>query len=415
MTKLVSKLFVQMSRLRPRPVEWAWEGLVPMGKLTLLTGDPGVGKSVVALQVASMVTRGVRTTQELANRAAEANSAKDQRALPRGVLVLSASDHPEETVLPHLIAAGADASRVFFFRGQVVDEPDDKNDDEAFPVVRPFLLSRDMTSLEFCLEELSEEKIDVGLIVIDSIDRYIGAHEKKGDRIEVVAQLADLAARSGAAVLVTANSSMKAGSRGGTVVYQELLNTARSVLMVAPDREDPERRLLLPVKHNLTSQPPGRSFSVEEGVVRWGTEPIPLSADEYLVQARVNKKLPFAREDAREIDRVTQWLEDELREGPVPSDSIQRRATQVDISYGTLRRAAKVLECKVRKQKNQWFWSLPDQPDSECVADHHEQNETPGRDSSAIPQESIPNQLKVTISKDEAGDSALTKEKVLVS
>ena len=72
-------------------------------------------------------------------------------------------------------------------------------------------------------------------------------------------------------------------------------------------------------------------------------------------------------EDVRELDRVTNWLEEELKDGQVSSDSIQRRAIEVDISYGTLRRASKLLECKVRKQNNQWFWSLPDRSEARCA------------------------------------------------
>jgi hypothetical protein len=116
-----------------------------------------------------------------------------------------------------------------------------------------------------CLVELSHEEINVGLIVIDSIDDYIGSDEKISARIKLVDELEDLAARSCASILVISNTSMKAGSRGGTVVYQELMNTARSVLMVATDLENEDRRLVLPIKHNLIAKPPDASFTVGEG------------------------------------------------------------------------------------------------------------------------------------------------------
>jgi putative DNA primase/helicase len=373
MSTLVSQMFLRMSDTTPVSVEWAWDGLVPSGNLTLLTGDPGIGKSLVALQVAAMVTRGVKNPRDLipglTSKGAASNAASSAAAVPgglsvstsRGVLVLSAADQPRETVLPRLIAAGADPSQVFFLNGDVVEEPEDENDDGAFPVARPFRLSQDIEKLEWCLMELSDQGIDVGLIVIDSIDRYLGTDEKKGDRIEVVAQLAKLAAKANLAMLVTANTSMKAGSRGGTVVYQELMNTARSVLMVAPDLENPDQRLVLPIKHNLTARPPGFSFTVCDGVVQWGTEPIDLSSDEYRLLARRNEKLALVRDDVQEIERATNWLKDELALEPAPSEIVQRRASQIHLSYGTLRRAFKLLGGKVRKQKNQWFWSLPEE------------------------------------------------------
>jgi hypothetical protein len=139
------------------------------------------------------------------------------------------------------------------------------------------------------------------------------------------------------------------------------MNTAPSVLMVASDLENPDQRVVLPIKHNLTGRPPGVSFTVCDGVVEWGTEPIDLSSDEYRLLARRNEKLALVRDDVQEIERAANWLKDELTLEPAPSEIVQRRASQIHLSYGTLRRAFKMIGGKVRKQKNQWFWSLPEE------------------------------------------------------
>ena len=158
MAELVSQMFHRMSKIRPKPLEWAWEGLVPMGKLTLLTGDPGVGKSLVAMQVASMVSRGVKTPLGLTGPGAV--PANKSRELSRGVLIFSGADQPEDTLLPRLVAAGADASQIFFFKGYMVNEvPVEKMLDENASGLRPFRLSRDLGELQWCLEELADEGI----------------------------------------------------------------------------------------------------------------------------------------------------------------------------------------------------------------------------------------------------------------
>jgi putative DNA primase/helicase len=243
MSQLYQQMFYRMSEMTPRPVEWAWNDLISMGKLTLLTGDPGIGKSLVARQVAAMVTRGVKNPRDLLGDVPDSLSTyvAENRVLRSGVLVLSAADDPEETFLPQLIAAGADPSRVFFLKGRVVDEPIEADDTR---VIRPFRLSQDVDNLQWCIEELNEDGINIDLIVIDSIDRYIGANEKKSDRIEVVAQLADLAKRTHAAILVTTNTSMKSGCRGGTVVYQGRVDSGTCIVGLDAASSGPSTHLV---------------------------------------------------------------------------------------------------------------------------------------------------------------------------
>ena len=412
MSELVSQMFHRMSQIRTKPLEWAWEGLVPMGKLTLLTGDPGVGKSLVSLQVASLVSRGVSKSVAASVSAADSVAADSKRALQRGVLVFSGLDQPAETVLPRLMATGADPSQVFFFKGYLVNETVAETDDKASSGVRPFRLSRDLGELQSSLEELAEEGITVGLIVIDSIDQYLGANEKKSERIEAVSRLADLAAQSGAAVLVTANSSLKAGSRGGTVVYQELFNAARSVLTVVPDQEDSGRRRVLSLKHNLTARPAGVSFSLDQAGVRWAGEPIaPRSSEDLTAATGLNEKRPLIEEGTCHLGGVTQWLKDLLSAGEASSDSIEHRATQAGISHRMLKRALKTLDCKVRKHNGEWFRRLPDPSEARCANVTHSRNGVPARVSVGSLQELELELLGI----EPGGELAVAREKALVS
>jgi hypothetical protein len=258
-----------------------------------------------------------------------------------------------------------------------------------------FRLLQDRVRLEQCVEDLWEMGVDVGLIVIDTIDHFIDPKEKRSDQLELAAELADMADRLQVAVLVTMNTSMKAGSRGGTAVYKELMNTARSILMVTQDLENDDRRLILPVKHNLIAKPPGASFTVGQEGVQWETEPVKLSSKAYQVQARMIEKNPLIFEETHEIHRVTKWLEDELTSGRASSDWVQKRASYIDISYGTLRRAFKILGCNATKVKNQWFWRLPDHPESVCEEKRNELIGAPDGESCAITRESMLIWLKI--------------------
>ena len=130
-----------------------------------------------------------------------------------------------------------------------------------------------------------------------------------------------------------------------------------------------------------------------------------------MVRARLKDKRRLIGEDVRELDRVTNWLEEELKAGQVSSDSIQRRAIEVDISYGTLRRASKLLECKVRKQNNQWFWSLPDRSEARCA------NVTDSRNGVLVCESAgnLPEIGLDLLGKDPGGELPVTREKALIS
>ena len=357
MSYLVPKMLLRGSRMVSQAVDWAWEGLVPLGKLTLVTGEPGIGKSLVATHVAAMVTRGVT----LSDGSDHLELGEKPRQKPMGVIVLSSKDRPEDTVLPRLIADGADPSLVFFMQRKYWRDPEvfaAASDEDEGHKERPFRLSQDLDDLQGCLEELSADGISVGLIVIDSIDHYIGTDEKKSARIQAVSELEEFAELAGAAVLVTANLSMKAGSRGGAVVYQELMNTACSVLMVARDLDDEDRRLVLPVKHNLIARPNGAAFFLGEPEVRWETERITISYQSYLHQARMLEKNPLIHQEIDELGRATRWLKGELESGYAPAFEVQQRAMDVHISKATLRRAVGVAEVRTTKVGDRWFWSL---------------------------------------------------------
>jgi hypothetical protein len=107
---------------------------------------------LVALHVAAMVTRGVRVSADSSRNGSGSISAGEKGALPLGVIVFTAVDRPEDTVLPRLIALGADPSLVFFLKPEIVKDLYDEETEEESTVVRPFRLSQDMEELQSCID-----------------------------------------------------------------------------------------------------------------------------------------------------------------------------------------------------------------------------------------------------------------------
>ena len=180
MAGLLPGMLVRGVDVRPLTLDWVWEGLVPVGAVTMVTGEPGIGKSLVAMHVAARVTRGIRMSPVTPEAGSSAESAEDETE-PMGVIVLSSVDRHDDTVLPRLIAAGADPSLVFFLKRKIWKAPvKGRKDSDGLdvPEYRSFRLSQDLEDLQECVEELFSQGISISLFVIDSIDHYIGPTEK---------------------------------------------------------------------------------------------------------------------------------------------------------------------------------------------------------------------------------------------
>ena len=100
------------------PIHWLWPARVPAGKLTLLVGDPGLGKSFVTLDIAARISRG----QALPRVSNEQPAA--ERSMPGSIVLLSAEDDVSDTIRPRLIAAGADLSRIIALQAVNCPDPD---------------------------------------------------------------------------------------------------------------------------------------------------------------------------------------------------------------------------------------------------------------------------------------------------
>lgn len=333
----------------PVAVDWLWPGWLAAGKLHLIGGAPGTGKTTLAAGLAAIVTRGGRWPD-------------GSRARIGSVVIWSGEDDNADTLNPRLRAAGADMQRV-----HVIERVIDRG--EAYP----FDPARDMDVLREALQAIP----DVRLIVVDPVVSAISGDSHKNAEVRRGLQpLVDLAASVGGALLGVTHFSKGTTGRDpleritGSLAFGAL---ARIVLVAAKQEADgdrPARRVLLRAKSN--NGPEGGGFAydlrqeplpdfptIEASCVVWG-EAIDGTAREVLAVAET-------RDDERTATgEATDWLRDVLAAGPRPARDVQREARGAGIEPKPLRTARERLG--VRPQKagfgSGWVWSLPKMPTS---------------------------------------------------
>jgi putative DNA primase/helicase len=299
----------------PKRVRAIWEdregGIrLAQGEHTLIAGIPGLGKSQTSIAMAAAVSTG-------------SDWPCGQGRAPLGsVIILAAEDSIEHTIVPRLIAAGADLNRVHFV--QAVKERERQ---------RTFSFQADFEKLAALVKEIG----DVVLIIIDPVTAYMGKIDshKNAEVRAVLAPLGQLAQECNVAIasithLSKANTnSTKAIDRIiGSVAF---IAAPRIGLIVIADPKDSDRRLLLHVKNNLSRPPVGLAFRIGGRVVStddkgdfsgscilWETEPVAASADDAL-QSDGNSERT-AKDDA------VAFLQSVLADGPVMVEAIEMAA-----------------------------------------------------------------------------------------
>lgn len=329
---------VALSDVQPEQVSWLWKGRIPFGKLTLLDGDPGLGKSTLALEVAARLTRG--------------EALLDGGPLDvSSVLILSAEDGLGDTIRPRLEAAGADVSRVFAIQAVTVSEGE-----EEFPCLRH------VAAIEEAIQAHAAR-----LLVIDPLMAYLGGETnswRDQDVRRALAPVAAMAERTGAAVLIIRHLTKSGGSnavyRGGGSIG--ISGAARSILIVAKDPDDEERRVLASAKSNLSRPPDSLAYRLrmagDVARVEFETGSVPLTADQ-LLAAQEQTEDRGARGEAED------FLRELLGDGAVGSNDVFKAARAAGISEITLRRAKARLKIQPRKSglTGGWLWELPAEGD----------------------------------------------------
>lgn len=333
----ICPVVVRLSDVVREEIDWLWPGRIARGKLTIIEGDPGAGKSFLSLAIAKSVTLG--------------------QALPPGessfdaasVLMLTAEDGLADTVRPRAEDMGADVSRI-----HVVEAVRDQGGQERLPS-----LTDDLAAIEELLATGT-----VGLLIIDPINAYLGVrldtHRDAALRAALT-PLAKLAERNNVAMCcichLTKGGRDKAIYRAqGSIGY---VAAARSVLLVAKNPKSEEERVVAVVKNNVAKHPPSLAFTITDGRFEWQGESS-LSAQELL-----GPEEGHAERSA--LTAARDFLNTALADGPRASKDVEREAEEDGISRKTLYRARKEagIQARPRGQKGkrgavEWTWFLPE-------------------------------------------------------
>ncbi len=343
---------VSLDTVEPEDIDWLWPGRIPLGMLTLLAGDPGVGKSFLSLYITSLVTTGGMTPDNTA-------SAKG------AVVILSAEDSLENVIRPRLDALGADVRKVKAIRCV-------RNKDSYGNVTADHF---NIMGDRFELERVLAENPDTKMVIIDPISAYFGSVDthKDSNVRAVLAPLSEMAGRFNIALVCVmhlnkGNSSKAVYRTMGSLAFPA---AARTVWLVTPEpNQTPaasqgeanrggRRRLLIAAKHNILKNPDTLAFEIIDGRVVFSAEPVNITADDVFA--------PKGGIEAPERQRAVEWLKQTLSGvDSIPSNEMLKLAKEQGFKERTLQGARKELGIKCfptfdEDGNKYWAWRLPKQ------------------------------------------------------
>ena len=321
---------LNLADVRPEKVRWLWGERVPLGKVTIFAGDPGLGKSFVGLWLVAEVTR-------------------------QGfdAIILSAEDDPADTLRPRLDALGADVSRVHILKAvQMTDEHGEQKE-------RMLRLDRDIEQIA----ETIKQRPQTVLVVIDPLSAYMGGIDSRSDEQvrSILAPLAELASKTAVAIvcikhLNKAEEKSAIYRAGGSIGF---IAAARVAWLFVKDRSDPDRRLMLLAKSNVGPDPGRRAYRIvetERGVrVEWESGTVQIALEDALRPAFYDRKSVLAA--------AINWLREMLSSGSKQATEVTQAAKDAGYTWATVRRAADALHIVKTREgfgpDGEWIWSLP--------------------------------------------------------
>ncbi len=332
--------------LMPVPIDWLWPKWLARGKLHVLAGAPGTGKTTLAMAIAACVSAGLTLPS-------------GYRPRQGSVIIWSGEDDPADTLVPRLIAAGADLSRVRFV-GEVVEAGQRYTFDPA----------RDVDKLAAACVG-----VDVALLIVDPLVSAVSGDSHKNAEVRRgLAPLADLAASLNAALLGITHYSKGTQGRdplervSGSVAFGALPRIVWGTVRQRDEGKDdtvPRRMLLAVAKSNIGPDGGGFTYAfeqvdlpeeadIEASRIVWGAA-VEGTARELLTEAELQGDRCEARDAAN-------WLRSLLASGSMTAKDIYREAESAGYSSDAMKRAKRRVGVEAIKagMTGGWCWRLPD-------------------------------------------------------
>ena len=311
---------ISMDEVPVEEVEWLWYPYIPFGKLTIIHGDGGEGKTTLILQLAALLSRGEKLPCDSTERE------------PIKVIYQTAEDGLGDTIKPRLLAGNADCSQI-----KVIDESE--------------------ATLTMLDERIEKAIVETGAraLILDSVQAYIGAKVDMNRANEVraiLSQLGRIAGQYRCAIILVGHLNKVQGNKSnyrglGSIDFQA---TARSVLIVGRLKDNPQIRVMVQDKSSLAPEGEPIAFELDkENGFRWLGH-YDISADDLLCGIPREKK----------SEQAENLILEYLSKGKYPQKELVKKAQAMGISKRVLDEAKKALNVQSVKEGSQWYWQLPE-------------------------------------------------------
>lgn len=323
----------------PLPIDWLVDQSIPLGAMVVIAGEPGLGKSQIAIRLAAAVTTG--------NGLPDGQPYSDLGS----VIILANEDDAERTIRPRLEAAGADLDKVHIVEG-VAREGGETD---------LFQLDKDIAELRIKTALLD----NVRMIIIDPPGAYLGSQVdsyKDADVRRVLAPLATLAQDTSALVLLVVHLNKRSdGSPQQRIGGSTAWTAAPRAAFMALVHPSTKKRYFVPVKNNLGNDKTGFEYQILERILHYKNTSIRTSYVDWVARSALTaSELLNPPKSARSsvVDDAKNFLEEELGKGPMSVKELKISAKAAGLSWASVQRAKKELVIESKKLADQWQWVL---------------------------------------------------------